>query len=202
MATTGLVSTPVIPEIPVILPPNNLTTNVNQLVLLQAVQLMKGKVAVASMDGKFSSDEIISLTMASIHVVQELFPYVQSTQKQEIATHIIQTVISQLIAENVLSPELGAVLGALPIQTIIDGFVLLMKKANGWFKRNWPVFKSWAKLHLCCCCFSPIESKRDELLLPSTRQLSVKQINRINDIILPLDVTSIKANAFPLIKKS
>lgn len=178
---------------------SNVTSNVNQLVLQQAALLMKNKVQVAAQDGRFSPDEIVTLTMASIQATQQLFPYLEGTEKRQIATHIIQTVISQLVSEGLLDPALGAALEAVPLGAMIDGLVYLLKKAGNWIQRNWPSFKIWFKAHLCCCFVKG--NQKSESMLPSATHLSDSQLRKINDVILPLDVTSIKSNSHALVKK-
>lgn len=176
--------------------------NANSPMIDQITQIMKSKVKEASEDGKFTSAEIVTLTMASVHATEQLFPYLKGTEKQVIAAQVITTVIHQLVAEGVLNPELGAVLEALPVQQIIDAMVILMNQIGGWFHRHWPAMKLWLQTRLCCCCFpsiarSPISPPlaKSKYKNHSSHGLDSVELQRVNAILAPISVTSLPLNA-------
>ncbi len=177
------------------------TMNTNVALIDHLTLIMKMKVKAASEDGQFTSAEIITLTMASVHATEQLFPYLQGTEKKVIATQVITTVVHQLVAEGVLDPNLGAVLEALPVQQIIDAMVILMNKIGGWFKRHWPSIKLWMQTHLCCCCFpgTPPSTKVKSTNSQSTTApgLNSAELDRINTLLEPISVTSLPLNAHP-----
>ncbi len=181
------------------------TMNANVALIDHLTLIMKMKVKAASEDGQFTSAEIITLTMASVHATEQLFPYLQGTEKKVIATQVITTVIHQLVAEGVLDPNLGAALEALPVQQIIDAMVILMNKIGGWFKRHWPSIKLWMQTHLCCCCFPNLAAsqKPPSTLVRSTNThsivpgLNAVELERVNTLLAPISVTSLPLNAHP-----